>query len=570
MDPSMINAAMAAMVQPNTPSAIPPMRSPNKTDFSNLAIKTESNDGNSASAIRKPVRFAALAPVKGESDEESSHERLRDIVDLKSPARSADGDTASANTVASKLRSGAQAGKTISMEAAQAVEDDNPDTSGASTLAASSGEVANPISSRLQSKNILDALAADNGYLARATNAAAHSRVPVRSNEKSGTTDALLQNPSRPSVTGEQPANSELDATPQNSLLSQQDGIPHQSNEGNEAKHRSTELVKQQGGAASSSQDLSHKTGNSGQIPAIQAGTNLGDGSVAASSPDPSSPENDLVASVQNVDTQQVAMVVKKEIEGASSLDGTGAALSKPRMKFAGEKNDIAGAGAQKVPSAAANDSSPDSLGAKAKPQTAPSLPKQTGDSIFPGSLAYFSANAALTEGVVGKGHGFPQITDSPASQVERVAHLIGQEVLMVRQSGANALAVSLKVDTHTELFLQLTNHDGQVQASLRCERGSIDHLGEHWTELQQSLARQNVQLMPLEDKTSIRGAVAVTPASGSVASRPFDQSSQNRQQPQLRDPQGETLAPHVSAPGRVSGKTKTNNRSRQGWETWA
>jgi hypothetical protein len=139
----------------------------------------------------------------------------------------------------------------------------------------------------------------------------------------------------------------------------------------------------------------------------------------------------------------------------------------------------------------------------------------------------------------------------------------------MVRQSSANALAVSLKVDTHTELFLQLTHHDGQVQASLSCERGNLDHLGEHWTELQQSLARQNIQLMPLEDRTSIRGSSVVTPAAGSVAARPFDQSSQNRQQ-QLRDPQGETPTARVTATGRVSGKTKSNNRSRQGWETWA
>ena len=158
---------------------------------------------------------------------------------------------------------------------------------------------------------------------------------------------------------------------------------------------------------------------------------------------------------------------------------------------------------------------------------------------------------------------------ESPASQIERVAHLVGQEVLMVRQSNANALAVSLKVDTHTELFLQLTNHDGQVQASLRCERGNIDHLGEHWTELQQSLARQNIQLMPLEDKAARVAAAAVTPAAGNVVARPFDQSPQNRQQ-QLRDSQGETPAARVTATGRVSGKTKTNNRSRQGWETWA
>ena len=90
---------------------------------------------------------------------------------------------------------------------------------------------------------------------------------------------------------------------------------------------------------------------------------------------------------------------------------------------------------------------------------------------------------------------------DTSAAQALRVAHLFNQEVVMIRQSGANSLAVSLKLDPHTELFLQLTNHDGQIQASIRCERGNLAGLGGHWGELRESLARQNVQLLPLENK---------------------------------------------------------------------
>ena len=129
------------------------------------------------------------------------------------------------------------------------------------------------------------------------------------------------------------------------------------------------------------------------------------------------------------------------------------------------------------------------------------------------------------------------QAVNTAAVQVERVAQLVSQEVFMVRQSGANALAVSLKVDSQTELFLQLTSHNGQIQASLRCDRGNVEGLDSHWAELQQSLARQNVQLMPFDNRTAPSGAALFTQSSGNVASRPFDQSSQDRQS-QFRDPQ--------------------------------
>ena len=80
---------------------------------------------------------------------------------------------------------------------------------------------------------------------------------------------------------------------------------------------------------------------------------------------------------------------------------------------------------------------------------------------------------------------------------------MISREVTMVRQSGAQALAVTLKVDAHTSLFLQLTNHNGQIEASVRCEKGSAAGLDTHWGELQESLARQNVQLLPLQQNST-------------------------------------------------------------------
>jgi hypothetical protein len=87
------------------------------------------------------------------------------------------------------------------------------------------------------------------------------------------------------------------------------------------------------------------------------------------------------------------------------------------------------------------------------------------------------------------------------AIQIERVSRLVFQEVVMIQQSGATSLAVSLKVDSRTELFLQLTHHDGQMTASLRFERGNSARLGGQWEQLQDCLARQEIHLLPLANR---------------------------------------------------------------------
>jgi hypothetical protein len=148
-----------------------------------------------------------------------------------------------------------------------------------------------------------------------------------------------------------------------------------------------------------------------------------------------------------------------------------------------------------------------------------------------------------------------PQPLDQAAAQVERVAQMVNQEVLSLRQSGASTLAVSLKVDAHTELFLQVSNHNGQIAASIRCERGNLNGLDGHWGDLQESLARQNVQLLPLEVK-----------ASANTSS--FDSANQNQPREARELPQATTAPAAAKAVAANKPKTKTN--TRRGWESWA
>jgi len=63
-----------------------------------------------------------------------------------------------------------------------------------------------------------------------------------------------------------------------------------------------------------------------------------------------------------------------------------------------------------------------------------------------------FSKSNGSGAGHIGLADNPPAI-NNPAAQVERVTRLVTQEVAMIKQSGANSLAVSLKIDPQTNSF---------------------------------------------------------------------------------------------------------------------
>ncbi len=152
---------------------------------------------------------------------------------------------------------------------------------------------------------------------------------------------------------------------------------------------------------------------------------------------------------------------------------------------------------------------------------------------------------------------------------LNQVEKLISREVVMVRQSGAESLAVTLKVDSQTSLFLQLTNHNGQVEAAVRCEKGDAGALAGHWAQLQESLARQNVQLQPMDKQTPIH--LPSQPTLGNEG-----QPDLNRHQPPLHTPPPSPLAEEKSQKDDALGaainmsKSKHKSHNHHGWEKWA
>jgi hypothetical protein len=236
-------------------------------------------------------------------------------------------------------------------------------------------------------------------------------------------------------------------------------------------------------------------------------------------------------------------------------------------MKSASQENEIAGSAAQKLPPGRQTASA--TTGAtEAVPAARFSIPSDFSDPkesaspwMMVDTTAQGPAAPTLTANVAGA--GVPS-----AGRIEQVERLISREVVMVRQSGAESLAVSLKVDPRTSLFLQLTNHHGQIEASVRCESGDAGALDAHWKQLQDSLARQNVQLLPLQNKP-----LSATPSSDAPAQTPgnFQDGQPARQQPQP-PPAPETETPSDDAMSAAVRLTKSKNKPHRhpGWEKWA
>lgn len=275
-----------------------------------------------------------------------------------------------------------------------------------------------------------------------------------------------------------------------------------------------------------------------------------------------------LASALQATESQDVSTAAQSQLAQDAGFDGTTTALNKQRMKFVSEKNEIAGRTVQKLPDASASADSSEGSNATSAIKSDGDLPPRAKDSFEPDLTINFSGKNSATDFALEKTSEKIQAPDAPNSQVERLTHLIGQEVITVRQSGATSLAVSLKLDSQTELFLQLTHHDGQLQASLRCERGNAEALNSHWGQLQESLSRQNVHLLPLEDKSSVRSS-APTPTAPATSSQAFDESFKNHQR-QTHDPRKEAPAAQSTSGTRAANKTQSNKRVRKGWESWA
>ena len=272
-------------------------------------------------------------------------------------------------------------------------------------------------------------------------------------------------------------------------------------------------------------------------------------------------------ASLAQTAVGPVGAALQAEAVVTPQNDGTQGANSSQRMKFVAKKNEIAASTEQKVPTA----TQVGDVSGKAAPISTidPDAGRSSRreDTFAVSMVANVPSKVSDLNAGAAKATSNAPVIDTSAAQAERLGNLLNQQVMMVRQSGAHDLSVSLKLDPQTELNLQLTNHNGQIEAYVSWERGSVAGLGNHWQDLQESLAKQNIQLLPLENKSAPRAGDS---DSGSNGSSNFsdEAASRNSQRNSGEAWQNSQSAAVKTASPKQKATAKTG--SRQGWESWA
>jgi hypothetical protein len=235
-------------------------------------------------------------------------------------------------------------------------------------------------------------------------------------------------------------------------------------------------------------------------------------------------------------------------------------------MKSAVNVNEIAGLTAQNLPARQSATASSVALPAiSATKGRTPADSSETGNVPPRWTIlqptAQIMPSASLTTDFQG-GH-LPATTS-----IERLESLMTNEVSILKQAGAQNLAVSLKVDSHTNLFMHMSNHDGQIVVSVHCENGDARFLNAHWGALQDSFARQNIQLLPLQDKTTSSNLSSELPSQQQDHRQ--DGSPAQHDSPLASPQQKENTSDEAMSAAIGVTKSKHKLHKSHGWEKWA
>jgi hypothetical protein len=155
------------------------------------------------------------------------------------------------------------------------------------------------------------------------------------------------------------------------------------------------------------------------------------------------------------------------------------------------------------------------------------------------------------------------------SAAVERLSSLVRREAALVRQYNSDSMAVVLRPDTDTELFVHFSRRHGQIEVTIRCERGETLQLAALWPQLQESLAHHKVRLAPLQEPVSNDPNLSSGSEWGDCG------SGLSRRTPDQRfmDETPALATSGADSPTLRAGGGSRHRRvttSRPGWETWA
>jgi hypothetical protein len=85
----------------------------------------------------------------------------------------------------------------------------------------------------------------------------------------------------------------------------------------------------------------------------------------------------------------------------------------------------------------------------------------------------------------------------------EQLFSQISKQAVALKHFNADSMAVVLKPDPETAIFLHLQLENGRVEGHARFERGDYQALQAGWDQLRESLASQGIRLGPLHNSDS-------------------------------------------------------------------
>jgi hypothetical protein len=183
------------------------------------------------------------------------------------------------------------------------------------------------------------------------------------------------------------------------------------------------------------------------------------------------------------------------------TLAGTAAAKSDHSMEKGLEQNQIAGLSEQKLPAPGRN-----ALAAELRPlgdRVLESVRETAFDRTDRGLNALADGLAGRPGSIAAAGGstgGVEATSGTAVRTTEQLLQNLTREVAQFKRFNAESMAVVLKPDGQTEIFLHLASRNGQIEIQARFERGDFASLNGQWTQLQQTLSQQGVRLSNLQE----------------------------------------------------------------------
>jgi hypothetical protein len=202
----------------------------------------------------------------------------------------------------------------------------------------------------------------------------------------------------------------------------------------------------------------------------------------------------------------EIPAVTPALLRRASELpfSGTGAAKLERSMDRSAEQNQIAGLREQKLPPVGRS-----VAGGDLRPLADPALELARSAAVERPDKAQSTAGEALVGSVLHPAAGAASALAGGSGEVagagavrtaEQVLQNLTREVAQFKRYNAESMAVVLKPDAHTEIFLHLVTRNGQIEIQARFERGDFTSLSGQWAQLQQTLSQQGVRLGNLQE----------------------------------------------------------------------